>query len=200
MWNAAERAVLRRLRTPEKIQQFLDDELVYNIEANGETCYSPRRVLRHRMAHCMEGAMLAAAALRFHGEAPLIIDLTAVRDDDHVLAVFRRAGLWGAIAKSNYSGLRYRTPVYRTLRELALSYFEHYFNSQGEKTLRGYAARPVNLGRFDRLNWMTREADPWEVPEYLTTIAHRSLLPVGKLRFRMDPRLYAAGRLGEVEH
>ena len=111
--------MLRRLRTPEKIQQFLDDKVAYNVEPDGETCYSPRLVLRHRIAHCMEGAMLAAAALRFHGQPPLLIDLTAVRDDDHVLAVFRRDGLWGAIAKSNYSGLRYRTPIYRTLRELA---------------------------------------------------------------------------------
>ena len=199
-WTAAERAILRPLRTPEKIQQFLDDEVLYNVEPDGETCYSPRVVLRKRLAHCMEGAMLGAAALRFHGYPPLIIDLTAVRDDDHVLAVFRRAGLWGAIAQSNYSGLRYRTPIYRTLRELALSYFEDCYNPEGEKTLRGYSARPVNLKRFDYLNWMTREEDPWEVPEYLTTIAHKLLLPVHlTARYRMDQRLYEAGRLGLVK-
>jgi hypothetical protein len=198
MWSSEEKTVLRRLRTPEKIQQFLDDEIAYN--GLPETCYSPRLVLRHRSGHCMEGAMLAAAALCFHGEPPLLVDLTAVRDDDHVLAVFRRNGLWGSIAKSNYSGLRYRTPVYRTLRELALSYFEHYFNEQGEKTLRGYATRPVSLTRFDAIGWMTREEDPWEIPEYLCGINHTSLLPEGAPRYRMDRRLYEAGKLGAISY
>ncbi|MBY0505061.1 MAG: hypothetical protein K2X03_14200 [Bryobacteraceae bacterium] len=195
MWTAAEKAVLRRLRTPEKIQAFLDEELAYH---HAETCYSPRLVLRHRRAHCMEGAMLAAAALRFHGDPPLIIDLTAVRDDDHVLAVFRRQGRWGAIAKSNYSGLRSRTPVYRNLRELALSYFEDYYNLRGEKTLRGYASRPVNLARFDALPWTTREEDPWEVPEYLTAIAHTPLFPELTRRYHMDARLLEAGKVGQA--
>jgi hypothetical protein len=198
MWSPEERAVLRRLRTPEKIQRFLDEELDYNLLP--ETCYSPRLVLRHRTAHCMEGAMLAAAALRFHGDPPLLIDLTAVRDDDHVLALFRRDGLWGAIAKSNYAGLRYRTPVYRTLRELAISYFEHYFNEDGEKTLRGYGTRPVNLARFDQVGWMTREDDPWEVPEYLGEIAHTALVREPRRRYRMDRRLWEAGRVGSAEH
>jgi hypothetical protein len=121
-FNAEERAVLRRLNTPEKIQRFLDG-LAYNKEPDGNTCRSPRRVLRDRTAHCMEGALFGAAALCAIGHPPLLLDLEAVRDDDHVLAIFRSHSHWGAVAKSNYSGLRYREPVYRTLRELVMSYF-----------------------------------------------------------------------------
>src|SRR5579872_2585385 len=120
-FTPAERSVFRRLNTPERIQRFLDD-LAYNKETGGATCRSPRRVLRDRTGHCMEGALFGAAALRLLGFPPLLIDLEAVRDDDHVLAVFRQQGRWGAVAKSNYSGLRYREPVYKDLRELAMSY------------------------------------------------------------------------------
>ena len=195
----AERAVFRRLTTPEKIQRFVDD-LAYNKEPNGNTCRSPRRVLRDRTAHCMEGALMGAAALRMIGLPPLLLDLEAVRDDDHVLAIFRTRGCWGAIAKSNYAGLRYREPVYRTLRELAMSYFEHYYNPRREKTLRNYS-RPVNLTRFDSIHWMTAEEDVWAIPEYLCEIAHRPLLraPVAAKLGRVDDRLYRAGRLGLVE-
>ena len=198
-FTAAERAVFRRLRTPEKIQYFLDHDLAYNKERKGPTCLSPRLVLRHRMAHCMEGALFGAAALRMLGYPPLLLDFEAVRDDDHVLAIFRRRGHWGAIAKSNYSGLRYREPVYRTLRELAMSYFEHYYNLRREKTLRNYS-RPVNLRRFDSIHWMTSEEDVWAVPEYLTTIAHTPLLPARIVRTlgRVDDRLFAAGLVGRV--
>jgi hypothetical protein len=121
-----ERATLRRLSSPEKIQHFLDHDLGYNKEHDGETCRSPRRVLRDRVAHCAEGAYFAAAALRLSGHPPLIVDLEAVRDDDHLLAVFKERGHWGAIAKSNYAGLRFREPVYRTVRELVMSYFDCY--------------------------------------------------------------------------
>jgi hypothetical protein len=147
----------------------------------------------------MEGALFGAATLRVQGFPPLLLDLEAVRDDDHVLAIFRQHGHWGAIAKSNYSGLRFREPVYRTLRELVLSYFEHYFNSAGEKTLRTYS-RPVSLRRFDPIRWMTAEDDVWEIPEYLTTIPHTPLLVANLTRRlnRVDARLQAAGRLGGV--
>ena len=199
-FTAAERAVFRRLRTPEKIQHFLDYEIGYNKEPNGVTCYSPRRVLRERLAHCMEGALFGAAALRMIGFPPLLLDLEAVRDDDHVLAIFRRDGCWGAVAKSNYSGLQYREPVYRSLRELALSYFEHYFNLRREKTLRNYS-RPVNLKRFDAIHWMTTEDDPWAVPEYLCTIPHTPLLKprMEKRLGRVQDRLFRAGKLGRAE-
>jgi len=194
----AERAVFRHLTNPEKIQRFLDD-LAYNKEPDGETCRSPRRVLRDRTAHCMEGALFGAAALRMLGHPPLLLDLEAVRDDDHVLAIFRERGHWGALAKSNYSGLRYREPVYRTLRELSMSYFEHYYNLRREKTLRNYS-RPVNLSRFDAIRWMTSEEDVWPIPEYLVTIRHTPLLRSGLATrlCRVDDRLFAAGLVGSA--
>jgi len=195
--SADEIAVFRAMKTPEKIQHFLDHGLAYNKEPDGDTCRSPRRVLRDRTAHCMEGALFAAAALRMIGYPPLLLDLEAVRDDDHVLAIFQRHGHWGALGKSNYSGLRYREPVYRTLRELSISYFEDYFNPRREKTLRNYS-RPVNLKRFDHMHWMTTEEEVWEVPEYLTTIYHMPLLPAKLIRKlgRVDDRLFAAGLTG----
>ena len=196
-----ELTVLRRLKTPEKIQQFLDDEIGYNKEKDGETCRTPRQVLRDRTAHCAEGAFFAAAALRVHGHEPLIVDLEAVRDDDHLLAVFREHGCWGAIAKSNYAGLRFREPVYRTIRELAISYFEHYYNPAGEKTLRAFSTRPLNLKRFDRVHWMTREEYLWDICEHLCTVPHTRLmtLPMERTRRRMDRRSYEAGMVGGVK-
>jgi hypothetical protein len=194
--TAAELAVFRRrLDTPAKIQRFLDD-IPYNTEAGGETFRSPRRVLADRTANCIEGAVLAAAALRVQGEPPLIMDLTAVHDEDHVIAVFRRGVLWGAIATSKFTGLRYREPVYRTVRELAMSYFEQYFNLKGERTLRGYG-RPVNLARFDALHWMTSPQDLWPVAEHLERIPHIPLLPQAAARrlTPLAPQLRAAGLL-----
>jgi hypothetical protein len=198
-FNPRELALFRRLKTPYMIQRFLDEEIVYNKEPEGITSRSPRRVIRDRVAQCMEGAMFAAAALRMIGHPPLLWDLEATRDDDHVLAVFRERGLWGAIAKSNYSGLRFREPVYRSLRELAMSYFEHYFNLAREKTLRGYS-RPVSLTRFDHRDWMTAEQDVWFVAEYLCTLSHIPLLTPAQGRLaRVDRRLFAAGRLGSED-
>ena len=183
----------RRLSTPVKVQAYLD-ALPYNTEADGETFRSPRRVLRDGTANCIEGAVLAAAALRVQGQPPLIMDLTAVHDEDHVIAVFRRRGLWGAIGTSKFTGLRYREPVYRTLRELVMSYFEGYFNLRGERTLRGYG-RPVNLARFDRLHWMTSEDDLWPIAEHLERIPHLALLPpsVARSLSPLDATLKAAG-------
>jgi hypothetical protein len=195
-FNKDELALFRRLSSPEKIQKHLDD-LPYNKERDGETCRGPRRVIRDNTAHCFEGALFAAAALRMNGLAPLILDLEAVRDDDHVIAVYRTDGHWGAIGKSNYAGLRFRSSVYRTLRELALSYFEHYYNLDGEKTLRAYS-RPVNLSRFDKIGWMTSEEDLWVIPEYLTEISHTPIAQI-KRRIYMDDRLYKAGLLGRAE-
>ncbi len=192
-----ERALYRRLNTPEKIQRFLDEKIAYNKEPEAPTCYGPRLVLRHRLAHCMEGAMFAAAALRVNGFEPLLLDLEAVRDDDHVLAIYRTQGAWGAIAKSNYTGLRSREPVYRTLRELAMSYFEHYFNLRREKTMRRYS-RPVNLARFDRIHWMTSEEPLWPIPDYLFVLPHRPVLTRAMERnlCKMDKRTFGAGRFG----
>lgn len=191
-----ETRLLKSLSTPWKIQAFLNS-LPYNTEPNGITCRSPRRVMRDRTAHCFEAALFAAAALRVNGAPPLILDLEAVRDSDHVIAVYRMDGCWGAIAQSNFSGLRFREPVYRTLRELAMSYFEDYYNLAGEKTLRKYS-RPVNLSRFDRVNWMTSEEDVWIIPEYLCDIPHASLLSekLPRKRVYVDKRSFNAGMLG----
>jgi hypothetical protein len=197
--DAREREILRRLTTPEKIQRFLDCDIGYNKERDGPTLRSPRRVLRDRTAHCLEGALFGAAALWARGFPPLLLDLEAVRDDDHVLALFQMRGHWGAIAKSNYAGLRFREPVYRGLRELVMSYFEHYYNPAGEKTLRRYS-RPVRMSRFDRLGWVTAEEDLWPIAEYLQDIPHTPLLPPDMERRlgRMDDRLMAAGLVGAV--
>jgi hypothetical protein len=196
-FDPAERKELRRLTTPARIQRYLDEEVGYNLEPDGDTCYSPRTVLHKRVAHCMEGAMLGALALRLLGHPPLLVDLEAERDSDHVLAVYRANGRWGAVAKSNYSGLRSREAVYRTIRELAMSYFEDYFNPAGEKTLRTYS-RPVNLARFDRIGWMTTEEEVWDIPNYLCDIPHTRIMTPKMERglARMDKRLYDAGCLG----
>ena len=198
-FDAGETRVLKALKTPERIQRFLDTEIAYNKEPDGDTLRSPRRVLRDQVAHCMEGALLAAAALRVQGFPPLLLDLEAVRDDDHVLAVFKQHGHWGAIAKSNFSGLRFREPVYRSLRELVLSYFEHYFNHSREKTLRNYS-RPVDLSRFDRIGWMTAEDDLWVIAAHLAKIPHVALLWNGSRRpkARVDDRLFAEGLVGRA--
>lgn len=180
-WSPTELRVLKRLNTPAKIQDFLD-ALPQNHEPDGDSCFSPRLVLRHGRAHCMEGAMLAAAALRIAGDKPLVLDLTSTdNDQDHVVALFRRHGHWGAISKTNHAVLRYREPVYRTVRELAMSYFHEYFlQSNGKKTLRSFS-RPVDLSRFDSRDWMTSEDPVWFVPEYLCDAAHTSILSRGQI-------------------
>lgn len=191
-----EYTLLKKLRTPRAIQDFLET-IPINFEPEGDTCLSPRRVLRERRAHCIEGAMVAALALRIHGEKPLVVDLTAAsHDHDHVITVFRRHGLWGAISKTNHSVLRYREPLFRTIRELALSYFHEYTDTVGRKTLRSYSA-PVNLTRFDTVDWMTSEEDVWDVPQYLSEVRHYPLLTrahIAALR-PADPLEIAAGEL-----
>ena len=192
----------RGLRAPYAIQRFLDD-LLYNKERDGETARSPRRVLETREAHCFEGALLAAAALRRLGHPPLVVQLrSTVRDDDHVLAVLRErpgGGCWGAVAKSNYSGLRFRSPVYRSLRELVMSYFDVYYNLEGEKSLRSFS-RPIDLSRFDARGWETAEESLWDVSTYLGTRRFTALLARGQVRSLtpMDRRLYDAGLVGTV--
>jgi len=195
-FTPAEFRKLRSLKTPHGIQRFLDD-MPYHL---ADTAWSPRRVLRENTSHCFEGATLAAAALRAIGYPPLVIDLEAEHDTDHVVAVYRINGHWGAIAKSNYTGCRYREPVYRTLRELALSYFDVYFNLRRERSLRTFS-RPVSLTRFDPRDWMTTNEHLWFIAEYLFTIRHHSLLRPGmaKRLHRLDDRSFRAGCLGRAE-
>jgi hypothetical protein len=189
----SELRVLRKLKSPADIQRFLD-ELPYNV---GYTARSPKRVLHERTASCFEGGVFAAAALRVLGFPPLIFDLEARQDTDHVVAIFKVRGHWGAVAKSNFTGCRYREPVYRSLRELAMSYFNIYFNLRFERTLRRYS-RPVNLARFDRLEWMTTNKPIWFIAEHLCEIPHFRLLTsaMEKNLTRLDPRTVHGEMLG----
>jgi hypothetical protein len=157
--------------------------------------------MRDRTAHCAEGAFFAAAAFRVNGRQPLLVDLEADNDDDHVLALYRDRGLWGSVATSKFSGLRFRAPVYRTVRELVMSYFEDYFNWDGDRTLRAYS-RPLSLAGFDRINWMTAEEDLWPVIDWLTVAHHTPLVPrrVANALPRVDRRSYRAGVLGAPKH
>jgi hypothetical protein len=168
-------AVLRRLDTPQKIQRFLHG-LTQNFELEGDSCLTVQEVLRTRKAHCIEGAMLAACAFWVHGEPPLLMDMRAVRDYDHVVAVFRRHGRWGAISKTNGIGLRWRDPVYRTLRELAISYFHEYYNRRDHKTLREFSL-PYDLRRVDPEVWVAgKKKHAWDVAEALDALRHFKLI------------------------
>jgi hypothetical protein len=184
-FSSVELRRLRALKTPAGIQRFLDN-LPYNLKFDAR---SPKKVLQDGTASCLDGGIFAAAALRVLGFPPLIFDLEADRDTDHVIAIFKLRGHWGAVAKSNFTGCRYREPVYRSLRELAMSYFNIYFNLRFERTLRRYS-RSVNLARFDHLNWMTTDKPIWFIAEYLCEIPHISLLTstMEKNLTRLDPR------------
>ena len=167
--------MLRRLDSPQKIQRFLYG-LKQNFELQGDTCHTVQEVLRSRRAHCIEGAMLAACAFWVHGEPPLLMDMRAVRDYDHVIALFRRHGRWGAISKTNGIGLRWRDPVYRSLRELAISYFHEYCNKRDHKTLREFSV-PYDLRRMDPAEWVAgRKPHAWKVAEALDDLRHFKLV------------------------
>jgi len=168
--------ILSQLNTPQKIQDFLDS-LPQNHEKEGVTCMSPARVLREKKAHCIEGAMLAAVALWLTGEKPLVMSLKVSHgDDDHIVALYKTNGYWGAISKTNHAVLRYRDPIYRTTRELALSYFHEYFlTTNGKKTMVGYS-RPVNLKSFGT-KWVCAEDDLWELGNAIFTMPHISVVP-----------------------
>ncbi|MDP3992067.1 MAG: hypothetical protein Q8P79_00995 [Nanoarchaeota archaeon] len=173
--NKEEMKILKSLDTPGKIQDFLNG-IPINFEEKGDTCMSPRLVLRNRKAHCIEGAMIAAVCLRLNGEKPLLVDMEATKKDfDHVICVFKRGSRWGAIGKTNHAVLRYREPVYKSIRELIMSFFHEYFDDDGKKNLRSYSL-PVDLSRFDHLNWMTSEEDVWYIPDYLAKVRHFPIL------------------------
>jgi hypothetical protein len=173
--------ILKKLNTPKKIQDFLDG-MKMNFEEEGDTVFSPATVLKRKVCHCMEGAALAALALRINGYPPLVVDLTANKlDFDHVVAVFKIDGQWGAISKTNHSVLRYREPVYKSIRELVMSYFHEYLDDLGRKNLRSYSA-PVNLKRFDKLGWMTTKEEIDYIPEYLADVKHYPILTKKQIR------------------
>ena len=188
--------ILRRLDTPRKVQDFLDYELVYNNE-KPDTCFSPLGVLKHGKAHCVEGAMFAAAAFLFHGRPALLLDLRANgRDDDHVIAPFLENGRWGAAAQSHFCGLRYREPVYASSAELARSYFDFYYNLRGEKTLREFSV-PLEASKL-KPEWLYSGKNVFFVNRRLDAIKHYKVLgkyPQKSLR-RADSALFEAEILG----
>jgi hypothetical protein len=166
-WTSEETKFLKTLNDPDKIQGFLDS-VDYN--PNYE-CRSPRWVIRKRSAHCFEGALFSAAALQFNGYKPLIVDMKAFNDDDHVIAVYKVDGHWGSVAKSNFTTLRFREPVYRSLRELIMSYFDFYFNTDGDKSLRSFSL-PLNLTIFNSRNWATTDEDLEYIGDKLESMRH----------------------------
>ncbi len=190
---ASSRRTLAGLTSPARIQAYLD-----SIPYSTDKFYRcPRRVMIDRRAHCFDGALFAATCLHRIGHPALIVDMHAQRDDDHLIAPFRVDGSWGAVAKSNYVGLRYREPVYRSLRELVMSYFEDFYNLDGERTLRTYT-RPINLAAFDALGWTVEDA-PLEIIAHRSDHVHRiPLLTAAQIRrlSPLDRRSYRAGMLG----
>jgi len=192
-WNKDEIKLLKTLNDPDKIQAFLDS-IDYN--PNHE-CRSPRWVIRKRSAHCFEGALFAAAVLEYIGNKPLIVDMKAFNDDDHVIAVFMEYGHWGAVAKSNFTSLRFREPVYRSLRELIMSYFDFFFNINGEKSLRSYSL-PFDLNVYNKRNWATTDEDLEYIGDKIESLYH---YPVATARmihklYKASDTMLRAGLLG----
>lgn len=198
MLDADERAFFRHLASPAKIQDYLNT-LSQNHEHTGHTLRSPRTIIRSGNAHCIEGALLAAAVLWYHGEPPLLLDLqSAHRDEDHVVALFRRFGHWGAISKTNHAVLRYREPVYETIHELVLSYFHEYFLQNGAKTLRNYSD-PYDLSKHEDPAWLTAPGNLWYLARHLNDQPHYSVVSRAMIAsFRKaDPIELRAGKLVE---
>ena len=193
-WSPTEQKIFKKLKTPMLIQEYLDS-LAYNTD---DKTRSPREVMLKRRAHCFDGALFAAAALEQLGFPPLLVDMRSNdQDDDHVIALFRVKGLYGAVAKSNYVGCRYREPVYRSVRELIMAYFNDYFNLAGQRTLREYSV-PFDLRRVKGLAWRTTDKDLTPLGEQLDNTRHYWLLPrqVEKHLTRIDKRMFRAGTLG----
>ena len=192
-WTRAERRLFDRLCSPIRIQHYLN-RLAYDPDYGAR---SPRWVIREKKAHCFEGAIFAAAALRQLGHRPRLVDIRSWNDDDHVIAVFKERGLWGAVAKSNYTVIRFREPVYRSLRELVMSYFDVYFNPLGEKTMRSYSL-PLDLSQFDGQDWMTTDEDLEYIGDKLNIIKHIPVITRGMIRRlnRADKDLVKGGLLG----
>ena len=189
--------LLRKLNTPKKIQDFLN-KLEINFEKKGETCYSVSRVLKERKAHCIEAAFLAAFCLKLVGKKPLVVDLKTTKDDfEHVIAVFQENGKWGAISKTNHAVLRYREPVYNSIRELVMSFFHEYFDDKGRKTLRSFSG-PINLDKFGD-KWIRSEENLWGIHDALDKVKHYKILTrsqISSLR-RADKIEIEAGKIVE---
>lgn len=196
-WTKDEIGFLETINDPDKIQGFLDS-IDYNPDYE---CRSPRWVMRKKSAHCFEGALFAAAALKFSGYQPLIVDMKAYNDDDHVIAVFREEGYWGAVAKSNFTTLRFREPVYRSLRELIMSYFDFYFNIVGDKSLRSYSL-PLNLNIYESRHWTTTDEDLEYIGDKLEQIRHYPVITKAMIKNlkKASDTMLKAGMLGSNEN
>lgn len=176
-----EHKLFKKLSSPTKIQDYLD-ALPINFELSGETLMSPRRLIQEQKAHCIEGALFAAAALAYHGELPLLLDLQTIEDDeDHVVTLFKKNNLWGAISKTNHAILRYRDPVYESVRELAMSYFHEYMMIDGKKTLRAFSA-PYDLRQYAPEKWVTPMEDMEWMAEELDASKHFPAVPKNMIR------------------
>ncbi len=194
-YDVPEFDVFKKLDTPAKVQDFLETFPI-NFEAHGSTCHSPLYVLRHKKAQCLEGALLAAAIFWYHGERPLLLDLeTTDDDDDHVVALFKQDGCWGAVSKTNHAVLRYRDPVFKTIRELVLSYFSEYFLDDGRKTLRRYS-EPFDMLQFEDA-WLTSRRHMWNIEDEIIKSPHKKILTPRQIRRLRpaDPIESAAGKL-----
>ena len=198
--DKSESKIFQKLSAPKKIQDFLES-LTINFNRRKDTCMSPRVVLREKKDHCMEGAFLAAAAMLFHGHKPLLLDLKSVEHDyDHVVVLFSKNGKWGAIRKTKHAVLRYREPVYRDIKELAMSFFHEYFTNDGKKTMRSFSA-PFNLLRFGH-EWVTSEKYLWHIADALDETKHYAILnkkEIAGLR-RADPIERKAGKLTQWQY
>ncbi len=203
MYTKEEVSLFKKLNTPAKIQDFLDD-MPQNFEIPKETYYSPRICLQKNMAHCFEGACLAAAILEFHGRKPWLLDLRVKKgrgDVDHVVTLFKEEGHWGAISKTNHNCLRWRDPIYKSVRELVMSFYHEYFGTEsGLKNLRDYAG-PVNLEKYPKKDWRTSEESLVDLVDYLDDLPHISIMPKVQEKFlrRASKIEIAAGKLVEWE-
>jgi hypothetical protein len=195
-WTKEEISLLKKLDDPDKIQGFLDS-IDYNPDYE---CRSPRWVIKKRSAHCFEGALFAAAVLSYHGHKPLLIDMKAWNDDDHVIAIFKEDGHWGSVAKSNFTSLRFREPVYRSVRELIMSYFDFFFNLNGEKSLRSYSL-PLDLSIYNSRKWATTDEDLEYIGDKIESLHHFEVVTpkmIKNLR-RASETMLKAGLMGSNE-
>lgn len=199
-YSKEELSLFRKLNSPSKIQDYLNS-IPFNFEEDGGTCYSPREIIKNKTAHCAEGAIFASSVLEFHGHKPLIMDLRSTSkpyDFDHVVAVYKIDGFFGAISKTNHAVLRYREPVYKTIRELVMSYFHEYFLDTGKKTLREYSDL-LDLNKFNQMNWRTSEENLFDLIEALDNTKHHKILTPKQVKnLRLADKIeIEAGKINE---
>jgi hypothetical protein len=190
-----QRRAFRALNSPAKIQSFLD-----SIPYCARDLYrSPLSIFQGKSASCLDGALMASLLLRRLGHPPMILELVAEDDDDHIIALYRRFGLWAALAKSEFAGLRSREPVFRTLRELVLSYFPSYYNARAEHTLRAYTV-PLKLEKFDSSGWVTCDKKAWEISRALDRQRQVRLLSarIARNLHLVDKRIYESEIAGSA--